>query len=70
MRAGLCTSVAAFDGGMPAGRGLAPLAHVPDREGRHGPPELVVGCKRPVIPVPVLAWRRDDIGEPIEELNR
>ena len=43
---------------MPTGHSLAPLADVPDRQRRHGPPELVVGCKRPLILVPVLARRR------------
>jgi len=26
--------------------------------------------KHPVIPVPVLPWRRDEIGEPVEKLKR
>jgi hypothetical protein len=34
---------------------------------RHGPPELVIRCKHPVIPVPMLARRRDEIGEPSPE---
>jgi len=33
--------------GMPS---LAVLSDVPDRQRRDGPPELVVGCKHPVIP--------------------
>ena len=37
---------------------------------RHGPPELVVGCKHSVIPVPVLVRRRHEIGEPVEKLKR
>jgi len=31
---------------------------------------LAIGCKHPVIPVPVLARRRHEIGEPVEELKR
>ena len=37
---------------------------------RHGPPELVVRCKHSAIPVPVLARRRHEIGEPVQELKR
>jgi hypothetical protein len=37
---------------------------------RHGPPELVIRCKDAVIPMPVLARRRYEIGEPVEELKR
>ena len=78
MRAGLLIRVirvtAAFrgvpTGRMPAGHSLAPLADVSDRQRRDGPPELVVGCKHPVIPVPVLARRRHEIGEPVEKLKR
>jgi hypothetical protein len=42
------------------------LSDVPDRQRRDGPPELVVGCKHPVISVSVLARRRHEIGEPVE----
>ena len=55
---------------MPAGRGVAPLADVPDRERRDGPPELVIRRKHPVVAMPVLPRRRDEIGEPVEELKR
>jgi len=55
---------------MPAGHSLALLADVPDRKRRDSPPEVVVGCKHPVIPVAVLARRRHEIGEPVEELKR
>ena len=55
---------------MPAGHRLLALSDVPDRQRRDGPPELVVGCKHPVIPVPVLARRRHEIGEPVEKLKR
>ena len=51
---------------MPAGHRLLALSDVPDRQRRDGPPELVVGCKHPVIPVPVLARQRHEIGEPVE----
>ena len=34
---------------MPAGSGVAPLADVPDGEPGHGPPELVVRGKDPVV---------------------
>ena len=37
---------------------------------RDGPPELVIRCKHSVIPVPVLARRRDEIGKPVEKLKR
>jgi hypothetical protein len=55
---------------MPAAHRLLALSDVPDRQRRDGPPELVVGCKHPVIPVPVLARRRYEIGEPVEKLKR
>ena len=75
MRAGLLSRVAAASGAvtvapMAAGRGVAPLADVPDRERRDGPPELVVRRKHPVVAMPVLARRRDEIGEPVQELKR
>jgi hypothetical protein len=55
---------------MPARRDIAPLADIPDGECRHGPPELVIRRKDAVIRVPVLARRRDEIREPVEELKR
>ncbi len=75
MRAGLLSRVAAASGAvtvapMAAGRGVAPLADVPDRERRDGPPELVIRRKHPVVAMPVLARRRDEIGEPVKELKR
>jgi hypothetical protein len=57
-------------GCMPAGRGLAPLADVPDRHRRDGPPQLVIQRKHPMIAMPVLPRRRDEIDEPVEELKR
>jgi hypothetical protein len=37
---------------IPASRGIASLTDIPEGECRHGPPELVVGCKLRVIPMP------------------
>jgi hypothetical protein len=47
---------------MPTGTGIAWLADVPDREPGHGPPQLVIRRKHPVIAMPVLPRRRDEIG--------
>jgi hypothetical protein len=55
---------------MPTGHSLAPLADVPDRQRRDGGPELVIRRKDAVIPMPVLPRRRDEIGQPVEELKR
>ena len=55
---------------IPASRGIASLTDIPEGECRHGPPELVIRCKHSVIPVPVLARRRHEIGEPVEKLKR
>ena len=52
---------------MPAGCGVLPLADVADRERRDGPPELVIRRKHPVIPMPVLPRRRDEIRKPGRE---
>jgi len=54
---------------MPAGRGIAPLADVPDRQRRDDFSQLVVRCKHPVIPMPVLPRRRDEVRQTIEELG-
>jgi hypothetical protein len=77
VRAGLVTRicVAAFFGGMtvapmPAGRGLLPLADVADRECRDGFSQPVIHREYSVIAMPVLPRRRDEIGEPVEELKR
>ena len=43
---------------VPAGRGLLPLADVPDRERSDGGPELVIRRKDAVIRMPVLPRRR------------
>jgi len=55
---------------MPAGSGLAALADIPDRQRRDGFSQLVVRCKHSVIAMPVLPRRRDEIGEPVQELKR
>jgi len=55
---------------MPISRGIAPLADIPDREGGDGGPELVIRGEHPVIAMPVLPRRRDQIREPVEELKR
>ncbi len=54
VRAGLCLSVATAFCGMraapiPASRGVASLADVPDRQSRDGGPELVIRGEHPVI---------------------
>ena len=59
-------SVAAASRGVPAGRGITPLADVPDGERRYGGPELVIRCEYSVIPMPVLPWRRHDTCEPVQ----
>jgi hypothetical protein len=48
---------------MPTSRGIAPLADIPDREGRDGGPELVIRGENPVIPVPMLPRWRHEIGQ-------
>jgi len=48
---------------MPAGRGVAALANVPDRQRRDGFPQPVIRREYSVIAMPVLPWRRDVIGE-------
>ena len=62
-------------GRMPTGRGLLPLADVADRERSDGGPELVIGCKDAWLSsrrqaMPILPWRRYEIGEPVQELKR
>ena len=70
MRTGLVMRVAAASRGMPTGHSLTPLADVPDGERRDGPPQLVIRREYPVVAMPVLPRRRDEIGEPVEELIR
>ena len=55
---------------MPAGRGVASLADIPDGQGRDGGPELVIRGEHSVIAMPVLPRRRDEIGKTIEKLKR
>ena len=55
---------------MPARLGIASLASIPDRQRRDGFPQPVIRCKHPVVAMPVLARRRHEIGEPVEELKR
>jgi hypothetical protein len=55
---------------MPARRGFLPLADVPYRGRRDGGTELVIRCKHPVIPVPLLPRRRHEIRQPVETLKR
>ena len=52
-------------GRLPTGHSLAPLADVADRERRDGGPELVVRREHPVVAMPVLPRRRDELGEPV-----
>ena len=75
VRAGLSMRVTTASCGatvvrMSAGRGVLPLADIPDCQRRDGPPELVVGCKHPVVAMPVLPRRGHEIGEPVQELKR
>jgi len=46
------------------------LRGIADGERRHGRPQGVVRGEGSVIPMPVLARWRDEIGEPVEELER
>jgi hypothetical protein len=60
---------------VPARHGLLALADVPDRERRDGGPERVIRRKDAWLvssrqAMPVLARRRYEIGEPVEELKR
>ena len=48
---------------MPAGTGVAWLADVPDRERRDGFPQPVIRRKHPVVAMPVLPRRWDEIGQ-------
>ena len=76
MRAGLLIGIRVTEASrgatvvpMPTVHGLPLLANVADSECRDGGPELVIRCKHPVIPMPVLPRRRDEIGEPVEQLG-
>jgi hypothetical protein len=50
---------------IPAGRGIAPRADVPDRQRGDGFAEPVIRRKHPVIAMPVLPRRRDEIGQAV-----
>jgi len=75
MRTGLLIRFAAASGAvtvvsMPANRGLALRADIPDRQRRDGFSQLVARREYSVIPMTVLPRRRDEIGEPVQELKR
>ncbi len=75
MRAGLCRRVATDSGAVtvapgPAGRGLALFADVFHRDRRDGPSECVIRGKDAVVAMRVLPRRRNEIGEPVEDLKR
>ena len=68
-------SVAAAFRGMPVARmsalrGIAPLADIPDGECGDGFSQSVIRREHPVIPMPVLPRRRDEVREPVEKLIR
>jgi hypothetical protein len=48
---------------IPISRGIAPLADIPDGDGRDGRPELVIRGKHPVIAMQMLPRRRDEISD-------
>ena len=69
------TGVTAASRAVPATRvpvrfGFLPLADVANGERRDGGPERVIRRQDAVIPVPVLARRRHEVGEPVEKLKR
>jgi hypothetical protein len=75
VRAGLSMRVTTASCGatvvrMSAGRGVLPLADIPDCQRRDGPPQLVIRGKDPVVAVPVLPRRWDKVRQTIEELKR
>ena len=73
--AGLVMRVAAVSGAvtvvsMSAGRDLALLTDVCDRECRDGFSQPVIRGEHTVVAMPVLPRRRHELGEPVEELKR
>ena len=50
---------------MPARFGIAALADISDGGRRDSFAQTVIRREHPVKAVPVLAWRRDEIGEPV-----
>jgi hypothetical protein len=63
-------SVAAAFRGLAASRCIALLADVPNGQRRHGPPQLVIRRKHPVVAMPVLPRRRAKVRQTIEKLKR
>jgi hypothetical protein len=55
--------------GVHAVRRISLLPDVPDGQCRDGRPERVIRGEDAVIPVPVPPRLRDEIGEPVEELE-
>ncbi len=55
---------------MPTSRGIAPLADIPDGEGRDGGPGLVSRGVNLLIPVLTLPRWRHEIGQPVQEVTR
>ena len=55
--------------GMPAGRVLAALANVPDRQRCDGFPQPAIQGKHPVVAVPVFSRRRHKVRHTIKELS-
>jgi len=51
---------------MPARRGIAPLADIPDGQCRKGFPEPMIRREHAVVAMPMLPRRRDQIGEPVQ----
>jgi len=75
VRAGLCgRGTGSFRGitvaPMPAGRGLLPLADVPDRERSDGFSQPMIRGEHAVVAMPMLPRRRDEIGQPVQKLRR
>ena len=55
---------------MPTGRGLLPLADVPDRERSDGFSQPMIRGEHAVVAMPMLPRRRDEIGQPVQKLKR
>ncbi len=56
--------------GMPAGRVLAALANVPDRQRCDGFPQPAIQGKHPVVAVPVFSRRRHKVRHTMKELSQ
>jgi len=75
VRAGLLVRIATASRGvlvapMAAGRGIALLADVADRQSRDGRPQRVIGSEDAVIAMPVPPRLWNEIRKPVEELKR